>query len=87
MDSKLPTQNILTSCISRIVEIDKTTVFSGTRENHLVLDKDGPCVVNIVRKLPEISIYKLTAGSFDEPQIRLLRKDHTFVDSMNDIEK
>jgi hypothetical protein len=50
------------------------------------LNKDGSCVEHITHKLPGITMDKLKARSFDDPQIRQLINDPNFIASMNEIE-
>jgi hypothetical protein len=50
------------------------------------LNKDGSCVEHITHKLPEMTMDKLKARSFDGPQIRQLINDPNFIASINEIE-
>ena len=46
------------------------------------LDKDGDCFNYIAKTFPGLSMEKLNAGIFDEPQIRNLMQDQTFTAHM-----
>jgi hypothetical protein len=48
-----------------------------------VLNKDGSCIEYIAHKLPGLTMEKLKAGIFDDPQIRKLINDTHFIASMN----
>jgi hypothetical protein len=49
------------------------------------LNKDGFCIEYIAHKLPGLTIEKLKAGIFNDPQIRQLINDPLFIASMNKI--
>jgi hypothetical protein len=50
------------------------------------LNKDGLCTEYIAHNLPGLTMEKLKAGNFDDPQIRQLINDPHFITSMNEIE-
>ena len=50
------------------------------------LEKDGDCFKYICMKFPGLTIEKLKAGIFDEPQIRKLMDDANFCNFMNSAE-
>ena len=49
------------------------------------LDKDGDCFTYLCQDFPGLTMEKLKAGIFDDPQIRQLIRDPEFENSMNEV--